>query len=138
MFAVNRPPELGSTYRTWAMKLYEIQVSYSYRPKKAHKPQITSSADAFQLLLQCFNMDTIQYKEEFIVLYLNRANRVIGFHKTSTGGIVGTVVDVKIVLGIALKVAASNMVLSHNHPSNNFNPSQADIDLTKKIIAAGE
>lgn len=118
------------------LKLCEIQVSY--KPKKAHRPQITSSEDAFRVLLHCYDGATISYREEFIVLFLNRANRVLGYRRISEGGVAGTVVDAKIILSIALKVAASSLVLSHNHPSHNVNPSQADIDLTRKIKDACE
>ena len=116
------------------MQLCEIQVSY--KPKRGHRPQVACSTDAFKVLLHCFDMDTIEYQEEFIVLFLNRANRVTGYRKLSLGGLAGTVVDVKLILGVALKVVAASIVVSHNHPSNNLNPSQADIDLTKKINEA--
>lgn len=58
--------------------------------------------------------------------------------KISSGGITGTVVDIRIVLRYALISKATSMVLCHNHPSGNLKPSQADIDLTKKVKQAGD
>jgi DNA repair protein RadC len=66
-------------------------------------------------------------------MFLNHANDVIGIYPASKGGISGTVVDVRIILGIALKSAAVGIVLAHNHPSGNLQPSNADISLTAKL-----
>lgn len=71
--------------------------------------------------------------EEFWVLLLNRANQVIGTRQISKGGIAGTVVDAKLVFRAALMAGASSLILMHNHPSGNLRPSQADIDLTRKL-----
>ena len=74
--------------------------------------------------------------EEFWVLLLNRANRVIDTIKVSQGGTSATVVDVKLVMRSALQQLASAVILCHNHPSNNLNPSQADDRVTEKIKSA--
>ncbi|MGV8878365.1 MAG: RadC family protein [Sphingobacteriaceae bacterium] len=76
--------------------------------------------------------------EEFWVLLLNRANRVISHHLISKGGQAGTVADPKIIFQTALENHAASIILAHNHPSGNLKPSQADIDLTKRIRTAGE
>ncbi|MDZ7650383.1 MAG: JAB domain-containing protein [Cytophagales bacterium] len=68
----------------------------------------------------------------------NRANKVLGIFELSTGGVSGTVADPKLIFAAALKGAASGMILAHNHPSGNLQPSQADLDLTKKIREAGK
>ena len=76
--------------------------------------------------------------EEFWIILLNRANKVISKEQISTGGVSGTVVDAKIVFRKALETAlASSIILCHNHPSGNTQPSQADFDLTKKLKEAG-
>ena len=67
----------------------------------------------------------------------NRANNVLGSFLVGIGGISGVVVDPKLVFQAALKANASGIILAHNHPSGNRTPSQADIDLTKKVKAAG-
>jgi DNA repair protein RadC len=75
-------------------------------------------------------------QEEFKVLLLNRANKVIGLYNTSKGGVTGTVADPRLILAAALKSGACFVVLAHNHPSGNLKPSRADLDLTQKIAYA--
>lgn len=69
-------------------------------------------------------------------MYLNRSNAILGLYRTSTGGITGTVADLRLILSVALKIAATGLILAHNHPSGNLTPSRADIDLTRKIKEA--
>ncbi|MBK8491707.1 MAG: DNA repair protein RadC [Saprospirales bacterium] len=99
-----------------------------------HRPQVRGSRDAFQLLSGL--LEDLAH-EEFWVLLLNRANRVIGREQISSGGTAGTVVDSKIVFRKALECRASSIILSHNHPSGQLQPSQADINLTKKLKEGG-
>ena len=115
-------------------KLAEIEVSY--RPKKVHHPIIKSSADVYFHLLKFFPESTIALYETFVVGYLNRANRLIGVYELSKGGITGTVADPRLILSVALKTAATGLILSHNHPSGNLQPSIQDKDITKKIQEA--
>lgn len=76
--------------------------------------------------------------EEFWVICLNKNNRFIAKHKMSSGGLAGTVADMKMIFNIAVKELASSIVLCHNHPSGNLNPSEQDKILTQKAIAAGK
>jgi DNA repair protein RadC len=99
------------------------------------KPKITGSKDAYELLRP--DLQDIQH-EEFWVLLLNRANRVIRKHQISQGGVSGTVADPKIIFKSALQELASGIILAHNHPSGNLTASQADIDLTRKLKEAGK
>jgi DNA repair protein RadC len=71
-------------------------------------------------------------------LLLNRANRITARERISTGGVSGTVVDAKIVFRKAVEGLASSVILCHNHPSGNLQPSQADLDLTRKLKQAGQ
>lgn len=75
--------------------------------------------------------------EEFWVLFLNRSNRVIDRMKLSQGGISGTVTDVRIVMKKAIEYLASGIIVCHNHPSGNLNPSDSDTRITQKIKDAG-
>lgn len=99
------------------------------------KPKITASKDAYDLLKG--DLMDLPY-EEFWLLLLNRANRVIKKHKISLGGVHGTVADPKIIFKTALEELASGMIVAHNHPSGNLTPSQQDIDLTRKLKEAGK
>jgi len=76
--------------------------------------------------------------EEFWILYLNNANKIIEKVQISKGGITGTLVDVRITLKKALELGATSLILAHNHPSGNLNPSEADKQLTNKLKIAGE
>ncbi|MDQ1167580.1 DNA repair protein RadC [Flavobacterium sp. SORGH_AS_0622] len=76
--------------------------------------------------------------EEFWVLFLNNSNSVISKSQLSKGGITGTVVDVRLVFKLAMENGATGLILCHNHPSGNLNPSDADKQITRKIKLAGE
>ncbi len=99
------------------------------------KTQVKSSQEVFQLLAPIM-MDL--HHEEFWIVMLNRANRILGKVQISSGGVSGTVVDAKIVFRKALEERATSIILTHNHPSGNLKPSQADIDLTQKLKKAGQ
>jgi DNA repair protein RadC len=102
--------------------------------KDDERPRITSSHDAFELLKT--HLQDIPH-EEFWVILLNRANRVIRKVQISQGGVAGTVADPKIIFKTALDDLASGIIIAHNHPSGNLTASQADIDLTRKLKASG-
>jgi len=76
--------------------------------------------------------------EEFWLLMLNRANRVLGRFKVSQGGLSGTVIDTRIILKKALDNLASSIIVCHNHPSGNKQPSDADVKITEKLKKAAE
>lgn len=99
------------------------------------RPQVRCSADSYQAIAPLI-MDLAH--EEFWVLLLSRRAEVIGREQISQGGVSGTVVDAKMIFSRALEVKASSIILCHNHPSGNPNPSQADKSLTAKLIKAGE
>lgn len=96
------------------------------------KVKISSSYDSVKYLRQ-FYLDDICIYESFFLMMLNRANQVIGYVKISQGGITGTVVDPILVAKYAIDSLAKCVILCHNHPSGNLNPSDADINLTAKI-----
>ncbi len=75
--------------------------------------------------------------EEFWILFLNRSNKVINRMKLSQGGISGTVTDVRMVMKKAIEYLASGIIVCHNHPSGNLNPSESDSKITQKIKDAG-
>ncbi len=76
--------------------------------------------------------------EEFWILYLNNSNKIMKSVQLSKGGITGTVVDVRLAFKEALQLGAVGIILVHNHPSGTLKPSQADIQLTKKLKTAGD
>jgi len=116
----------------------EIQLSYKSIVKPSMRPKIKGSKDACEILKQSWDESRLELVEQFKVLFTNRANKVLGIFEVSTGGIAGTVADPKLIFVAALKAGASGVILSHNHPSGNLSPSQADIDLTRKINEGGK
>src|ERR1035437_4364265 len=115
----------------------EIKVSYKTTVKASERRKITTSKDAEAIFREIWSSG-MEFKEEFYILLLNRANKVLGWYKVSEGGMSGTVVDPKLIFSTALKGLASSIILSHNHPSGNLKPSEQDITLTKRLKQAGE
>lgn len=99
------------------------------------KAQLKDSKTAFILLQK--ELGDLNY-ENFCIILLNRANKVLKTVKISDGGITGTVVDPRKVFKIALDNNATSIILGHNHPSGQLTPSDADIQLTKKMKQAGD
>ncbi len=124
--------------QTKQFQVAEIQLSYKSTVKPSMRPKINRSKDAFDILRQSWDDSRLDLIEQFKVILTNRANKVLGIFEVSTGGIAGTVADPKLIFVAALKAGASGIILSHNHPSGNLNPSQADMDLTRKIKEGGK
>ena len=99
------------------------------------KDKIRGSKDAFQVLQ--LKLEDLPH-EEFWVMLLNRANKVIDIKLIGRGGVSSTVVDSKVIFSFALESLASGIILAHNHPSGNLKPSNSDIRLTKKLVDAGK
>lgn len=110
----------------------EIQLSYKSKVKVSSLPVVSTSRDASN-----WDDNKIEFVEQFKILLLNRNNRVLGIFEVSTGGISGTVADPKLIFVAALKANASSIILAHNHPSGNLNPSEQDMRLTKRVKEAG-
>lgn len=98
------------------------------------RPRISHSRDAFNTIAPL--LTDLQH-EEFWLLLLNKANEVFARQQLSTGGMSGTVVDIKMVLKAAIEAGAAAFIAIHNHPSGNLQPSQADIELTRKLKQSG-
>ncbi len=99
------------------------------------KPKITSSREAYMVFTSL--LSDLPY-EEFWVAFLNRSNTLIERFRISQGGISGTVTDVKIIMRKGLEVMASSIILCHNHPSGNLQPSPQDKKITQKIKDAAK
>lgn len=101
----------------------------------AELTKITSSKLVFEIMQPVIGELA---HEEFWVLFLNNSNKVISKSQLSKGGISGTIVDVRMVFRLALENGATALILCHNHPSGNLQPSDADRKITKKIKQAGD
>ena len=116
--------------------LAEIEIVYKPKYKASELPKVVTSGEAYECLKTAF--PSLDYREYFYILCLNRNNKVLGYCQISSGGLADTVADVRIIMQTALKSNACSIILSHNHPSGNLIPSEADKDLTKKIREAGK
>jgi DNA repair protein RadC len=111
----------------------EVKLIYCTNVKASDRLQVKSSRDAFEIFLEHWDLDSIEHVEEFKLMLLTRSNKVLGIASISKGGISGTVTDVRIILQYAIKANASGIIICHNHPSGNLQPSESDLALTKKI-----
>ncbi|MEM9363663.1 MAG: JAB domain-containing protein [Bacteroidota bacterium] len=119
-------------------RMDQIKVSFTTRTKASSRPKITCSKSAADLLFDIYDSETIAMRESFYVIYLNRNNRVKGYHLHSIGGLDGCIVDIRIILATALKTLSSALIISHNHPSTRLQPSQSDIKITNRLKKAAE
>ena len=99
------------------------------------KKEVTSSSSVFELMQPIIGELS---HEEFWIVYLNNSNKVLKKIQLSKGGIIGTLVDVRLVLKAALQIDAVGLILTHNHPSGSLIPSQADKKITQKLKIASE
>jgi len=116
----------------------EMEIVYRRKKPIAELSIARSSHDMYQILSRNWSMQKINLCEQFKVCLLNRSGRILGICEISSGGISSTVVEPSFIIGLAIISAANSIILSHNHPSGNTQPSDADIDLTKKIKMAAE
>ncbi len=144
----NRLNKLGSTTVTNLMEFNGIGTSKAVRiaasleigrrrkyEKNTSITKITKSEDVFHFL-RPFLADLLH--EEFWIVYLNNANQIVHKAQLSIGGITGTLVDTRLVMKQAVLCNAVALILSHNHPSGNEKPSEADKNITSKMCLAAK
>ncbi|QQT43307.1 DNA repair protein RadC [Sphingobacterium multivorum] len=119
-------------------ELNEIKVSYKPAFNLTERPLVNSSAKIAKLLRDIWDDDTIQLFETFKVIFLNAQIKILGVMDIGLGGTDSTPVDVRRIFSTALLCNSVNIILSHNHPSGNLQPSNADRLITSRIIEAGE
>src|SRR4051812_3199112 len=87
--------------------LAEVELIYKTKVKASERPQVSSPKDAFNILIRLWDENKIEFVEQFEVLFLNRANKVLGAFDVSSGGISGTVADPRVIFVAALKTNSS-------------------------------
>jgi DNA repair protein RadC len=118
------------TYKSNISGLRLVKVKSEFK-----KVKIKSSKDA-STYIRAFFQDDIEIYESFFMILLNRANNTEAYVKISQGGVVGTIVDVKLIAKYAIDCLASGVIVCHNHPSGELTPSDADRRITQKIKQA--
>ncbi len=119
-------------------QIAEVEVSYKQNYNILERPQILASVEAYQLFIDRWSMDNIEFVEEAKMMLLNRANRVLGIVDISRGGVSFNILDPKVIFSIALKGNASSIILAHNHPSGNLKFSISDMIMAKKLKECGK
>lgn len=114
----------------------EIELSYKPTIKILHLPVVIGSYGVYRLFMYSWDKGKIGFVEQFKVMLLNRANRILGICTLSTGHNNQTPVDLKLLFGVVLKAAACSIVLAHNHPSGSVLPSRGDFAITARIKEA--
>jgi DNA repair protein RadC len=116
----------------------EIELIYKTKVKNSERPQIKSSKDAYKLALSVWDCNKIELFEQFKLLFMNQAHKALGIYEISSGGITGTIVDLRLIFSAALKANATSLIMIHNHPSGNLTASDADKQITQKVKEAGK
>lgn len=117
--------------------LGEVTLNYKYHnPSIKDRPLITNATDAVEVIKLVIDMQRIALQEQFIVIYLNQANKVIGTMNVFSGSIKSTVIDIKLILASGILLMSSGVIVAHNHPSGNLKPSREDLALTKRLSTA--
>ena len=119
-------------------RLAEIKAVYRSRTKAAERPPMRDAKDVEAYLRAVWNRRTLELTEDFIVICLNGSHRAVGWVKVSSGGFNSSVVDPRLVFAIALQTASTAIVLAHNHPSGNLDPSSQDKAMTRHLREAGK
>lgn len=111
------------------------EISLRYSPKADHSllPKLNSPEDVYAFLQAIWDKDALEICESFYVLLFNNSNKLLGWSKISLGSRSATIVDVSHVVSLALLGNACKVVIAHNHPSGETNPSRADIAITGRI-----
>ncbi len=120
------------------MNIPEIKLRYVSSANKTFSEKITKSQDAEKIFRQIFGKDEIELREQVVVLYLNNANKVIGYYRHTTGGLTSSLIDTRLILATALKSLSTGIIICHNHPSGALVPSQSDIKLTSSLKTAAK
>jgi len=117
----------------------EIQLKYIPTNLKTRDfGKIRSSKDAYEFIYNLYDLDSIGLKETFVVVFLNKGSNIIGYYIHSSGGLDSTVMDIRLIIASALKCAATSIIIAHNHPSGNLEPSSQDKKSTKNLNQALE
>jgi ppGpp synthetase/RelA/SpoT-type nucleotidyltranferase len=127
------PKVLMDSSNTFSTEIDEVSIVKTGKTFVFHNRQIKSSQDSYDLLKDFWNLENIDVVEEMNVIYLDKQNKPISIYQHSKGGIDSTIADIEVVSAIAVKTLAKGVIMSHNHPSGNLNPSPADLEISKQL-----
>ena len=135
---VLRQPEVNVAYRDALFSGVPLYTTRLVRERTFTFPtrdQVRSPADAAAVLAEYFSD---RDREEFVVAFLDTANTLTGLHVASVGGLAASIVEPRQVFKAAVLANAAAVLLAHNHPSGNPEPSREDVAVTRQLIEAGK
>jgi len=113
-------------------EIYEIDVIYK-RPAITSTEKVKCCDDIVQIFRNLITEEKIDHKEFFLVALLSQNNQVLGISRISMGSTSATCINIKEIFQLVIKTNSSAIILCHNHPSGNLNPSEHDIVITRKV-----
>ena len=119
-------------------KLAEIRAVYKSRTKVSGRTNVRQPADVVEYLRAIWNPGTLELLEEVLVVCLNGNHQAIGWVKVASGGFNAAKIDPRLVFAVALQTASTAIILAHNHPSGNLQPSAEDQAITRRLKEAGD
>jgi DNA repair protein RadC len=127
--------DLDAKMKTLQKEFTVREIDITFKDEKIAFNQVRSSKDAYQFIKDVL-FEGMEIQEHFVVLFLSQSNQIIGYYRHSKGTINSTQVDIELVMAVAIKSLSKAMIVSHNHPSGNKEPSEADRTMTKKLKQA--
>jgi DNA repair protein RadC len=100
--------------------------------------KITSAKAAERFFREIFDAEQLDVREQAMAVFLDASNQTIGYFLVSVGGITATIIDQRLLFRAAIECGATSFLLAHNHPSGSLEPSDNDIELTKKLVSGGK
>ena len=119
-------------------EIAEVELIYHGSSNSLRDVIVTAADDAFKVLKRSWDKNKMDLVEEFKILLLRQNNSCIGVSHVATGGKTSCIADPRIIFATALKANACSIILAHNHPSGNTQPSQHDLNLTDKLVEGGK
>ena len=126
---------VGKDKAATLLAAFEISRRIQHQSKWFSDKKITSPAEVAEIFIPLLRDDQ---KEKFIVVCLNSANKIIKYEIISIGNLNSSVVHPREIFKVAIDNASASIILIHNHPSGNPEPSNEDISITRKIVEAGK
>ncbi|MEJ7694241.1 JAB domain-containing protein [Daejeonella sp.] len=118
-------------------KVADIKIIYTPKIKPSKLPEVFNAHDAHKLFMKSWDIGRLHLLEQFKAMYLNSNGRVLGIFEVSSGGFTYTQVDTRLIFLGAIKCCATSIILAHNHPSGNREPSDSDLRITRRLKEAG-
>lgn len=138
MKKLNENPTPTPLYESECLNWTCGEITLKYEVKERPTVRILTAKDLYDFVLRTIDIDELQVQEHFLAFYFDRSFNLLGYKTISTGSTIAITVDVKQIFSIGVILNAQQIMVAHNHPSNNLNPSYADLEITKKIVAAAD